>query len=175
MPQKKVKEKKGTQIVWYVVVLGLVILISYSFYYFKITSTEDEGIVVCDEGKCFWASHLHAQINIVVCGEEVKLPLESGLLSATHTHKKLNQLHFHERLPVDPATEKVTDFAPLLLGNFFDYLDLRFTSECFGENCNGEVCGNIPGSLSMEVNGKPNTEFREYTWKEGDEIVIRFG
>ena len=162
------------KVIMYLAVIAVLILVGYSFYYFNLTSSESTGITVCEGNECFWAAHIHAELQVLVCGEELYLPLESGDLSATHIHKERNQLHFHERLPVDPETKEVTDFSPLRLGVFFEKTTIPFTPDCIGDHCNGDLCNGIPGTLTMTVDGQPNTEFQDYIWKEGDTIIIKF-
>src|SRR3989344_1773221 len=103
----------------YAAAIIILALVGYSYYYFSQTASAAEGIVVCDSGQCFWAAHIHAELEVEICGEGIALGLEQGDLGKTHTHKEKGLLHFHERLPVDPATRQITDYSALQLGNFF--------------------------------------------------------
>lgn len=166
--------KKKLNMIPYVIAIAIIVLIAYSYVYFKQTTTEEESITVCDADQCFWAAHIHGNLDIDVCGENIDLGLEKGELDKTHTHKERGRLHFHERLPVDPETMEITDFGPLRLGNSLENMGIRFTDECIADKCNGDPCDGEPGGITMTVNGEPNTELNEYVWKEGDTIKIEF-
>jgi len=159
---------------FYAAAILILALVGYSYYYFSQTASAASGIIVCDAGQCFWAAHIHAELSVMACGEEIVFGLEKGDLGKTHTHKERGVLHFHERLPVDPETKKITDYSALYLGEFFEAIGMRLTPECIGERCNGDLCDGIPGGLSMTVNGQPNSEFGSYAWQEGDIIRIIF-
>ncbi|MBI4149530.1 hypothetical protein HY491_03720 [Candidatus Woesearchaeota archaeon] len=168
------KKKLTATKLFYAAAIAILLLIGYSYYYFTLTASAEEGIMVCESGQCFWAAHIHSQLRVEICGEEVDMGLEEGELAETHTHKERGQLHFHERLPVDPETKQVTDFSPLQLSVFFEGMGMQLTSECIGEWCNGDLCTGVPGRLSMTVNEVPSTSFGGYTWQDGDVIDITF-
>ena len=163
------KKRHWHKIILNVVVIAAIVLIGFSLYYFTTIASEEEGITVCEAGQCFWAAHIHTELRVNICGKDIELGLEKGALEATHTHKEKNRLHFHERLPVDPATREITDFTPLQLDTFLEAINLPLTPGCIGDTCN---CNGEPGQLSMTINGKTNTEFDKYIWKEGDIIEI---
>ncbi len=173
---KRVKRKLNWLWVWLALLLALGI--AYSVLVFFAEEAE-HGIVVCEtQQNCVIAMHIHATFDVQVCGEEKSFGLETGELSATHTHKDGagNYVHFHERLPYDPATETLLDTAPLLVSNIFESIGERFTPECLYGYCNGQMGpgGEKTGRVTMQVNGLENTQFQEYIWKDGDVIRIAF-
>jgi len=148
--------KKGsiTSKMGYSIAIILLLFIGYSYYVFTLTASEEEGITVCAKDECFWAAHIHADLFINICGENIDLGLEKGPLDSVHTHKEKNRLHFHERLTVDPETREVSDYGPLRLESFLNELDL--SGDC--------------GELTMTVNDNL-TEMANFAYKEG--VVIR--
>ncbi|MBI4150133.1 hypothetical protein HY488_01885 [Candidatus Woesearchaeota archaeon] len=173
---KKFKQKSNWVWLWVsvLVTLGL----GYSVLVFFAEGAE-KGIVVCETPEnCVIAMHIHATFDVEVCGEEKTFGLETGELSATHTHKEGagNSVHFHERLPYDSKTETILDTTPLRVGNIFESLAVPFTSECLYDHCNGQTCSGKtePGRVRMSVNDAENAQFQEYVWKDGDMIKITF-
>ena len=173
--KKKLKVKKQVlKSLFNVVFIGIIALIGFSYYYYDAVASETIGITICEAGECFWAAHIHSYLDLQVCGESKELGLEVGHLEAVHTHKERNKLHFHERLPVDPETMEVSDYSLLTLGSFFENVGVTFSSECFFDKCNGDLCNGVTGSVSMTVNGVDNSEFESYVWSDDDQIIIKF-
>ncbi len=170
-------DKKRKLLVWSGYLVALIILgyVGYSVYYYLSTAEKIEEYDVCVDGKCIKTYHIHADVKITLCGENVMLPLEHGPLEGPHTHKERNYMHFHERLPYDPDSGRILDTTPLELGTFMNEFDIRFNERCIGRYCNGDKCpdGN-PGTVRMFVNEIPSTEFESYVWKDDDEILITF-
>ncbi len=177
MARKDIWKKKRSPWLWigYAVVVIILGYIAYSVYYYLSTAEKVEEFEVCYADKCIKTFHIHADISIELCGKKVSLPLEHGPLEGPHTHKERNKLHFHERLPYDPATGRIMETKPLQLGTFMNEFDIRFNDNCIGEYCNGMEClPGSPGNVRMFVNEQPNTEFNQYVWKDGDKIKITF-
>lgn len=173
---KKRKSAPIVKILLTIVVLAIIGFFAYSVNTYLSESAEQHGIVVCDSDgvTCKISLHIHAQTYPSVCGEKLRLPLETGPLDRQHTHKERNYIHFHDAIAYDIQNQKIIDTDRLLLGEFFDNLGTRFTSDCLGDKCNGDLCSGVPGKLTMTVNNVPNTEFRNYVWSDGDEITITF-
>ncbi|MBI1969159.1 hypothetical protein HYS48_00565 [Candidatus Woesearchaeota archaeon] len=173
--KKSSKEKIKGSIIW-VVSLAVVLVLAYSVYYVKITGAEKEGLIVCEGEQCFWAAHIHAEMEVTVCGENIRFEKEEGNLGEAHTHKEEALIHWHDKVPIDPNTKEILDKKPLMLGAFFEQMEYPFDHGCIGEYCNGDACpeGNI-GTLQMWVNGIENDEFEQFVWKDGDQIKIIFG
>lgn len=177
------KKKKEFVFSWkvflFLVVLGVFLgFLAYSVFVYNKSEAESEGVTVCNPqtGICDAAFHWHAQLDIEVCGKEVFMPLEEDDLSEAHTHKERNRIHWHDTVPYDKNTGTILDTGEFKLGAFFDEMKYRFEPNCIGEKCNGfDVCGDgRENSLKMFVNGEQNFEFRDYVWKDGDEIKIVF-
>ncbi len=169
------KKRRVLPILGYSVALVVVVVLGYYGYVFSRSEAEIEGITVCESADvCYRTVHVHADVIIDVCGEQMRLPLEKGPLDGPHTHKERNKIHFHSKLRIDPRTEAFLETEPLRLGRFMDVMNVRFNKECFGESCNGMTCNGQPGELSMQVNGLDDTEFDQYVWKDGDQIVMQF-
>jgi len=163
------------------VILALIVLMGYSYYYFNTTASETTGIVVCEAGECFWAAHIHSLLYIDICGEQIDIGLEEGLLEGTHTHKEKNKLHFHERLTVDPETREVTDFTPLEIETVLNDFGIETSDGCIAGKCIGDMCNGNLGRWrfsfkgSTKVLNNEEVEFwQDYTWKEKDIITISF-
>jgi len=161
-----------TLAIFFAVILGLLFSV-FTFY----SEGGESGIVVCKTPEeCTIAMHVHADIAVHLCGEDVSFPLETGLLSMAHTHKERNLIHWHDVEPVDPATEAMMDPSELTLKAFFEQMEMRFADGCIGDYCNGDACpGGAAGAIKMSVNGVPSEEYENYVWKDGDEIEIEFG
>jgi len=173
------KRKTGSPILK--ILTGIIILAAVGYLIYAGASyagseTEQSGVVVCDADgvTCKISLHIHAQTYPSVCGERLRFPLETGALDRQHTHKERNYIHFHDAILYDINAQEIIETDRLKLGEFLDNMGVRFTSECLGDKCNGDLCGDTPGKLTMTVNGVPNTEFRDYVWKDGDEITITF-
>ena len=177
MARKDIWKKKRSPWIWAGYAVAIIVLgyIAYSVYYYLSTAEKVEEFEVCYADKCIKTFHVHADIKIELCGKKIMLPLEHGPLEGPHTHKERNYMHFHERLPYDPATGQLLETTPLQLGTFMNEFDIRFNDHCIGEYCNGMECmPGTPGNVRMFVNEQPNTEFDQYIWKDGDDIVITF-
>ena len=159
----------------YILIIIIILGLSYSVFVYLKTGIREEGIVVCEAGKCFLApGDIHVQIEIDVCGEQLNLPLDTGPTDGLNTHKERNLIHFEGTLEIDPLSKEIIDKTPLLLKTFFAVVEMRFTKECIADTCNNDVCNGKPGALKMWVNGEANNEFQSYGWKDDDSILIKF-
>ncbi|MBI2565179.1 hypothetical protein HYV79_04310 [Candidatus Woesearchaeota archaeon] len=168
---KTEKWKKPLTTILIAVVLSFLV---YSVLYYKWTGAETEGIFFCNEKGCFWAAHIHASINIKICGEDYDFLLETGDLAGPHTHKERGKIHFHDKIPVDEK-RNLLDTTPLTIKTFTKTTGLQFNSTCLGNYCNGDLCPDESiGKVSMNVNGNEELKYENYVWKEGDIIEIKF-
>lgn len=148
--------------------------LTYAIYVYY-TEGVQNGVVICETGgACFRTMHVHADVEIEICGEQIKLPLEKGSLDGPHTHKERNKIHFEGKPAIDTVSKQLLDISPLKLGTFMQVMGVRFDVQCLDNKCNGDLCDGKPGMVGMFVNGKENKEFQNYVWKDGDQIVIRF-
>lgn len=139
----------------------------YSYRRFKESGFEEEGFVVCNkEDVCEKSVHIHATLNVSICGENKNLPKETGRLNRVHTHKEQNLLHFHERLRVSPQTQELINPEPLTIkAAIREILKIELPDQC----PDGK-----PGKLKLTVNGEPQGKIPDYVWKDGDKIELTF-
>ena len=119
-----VKKKKniGNIIILIVIIIIIAILIYSVVSFKKSVGEKGENFVICDkENNCLIAMHIHTEVDIKVCGKEIKIPLEAGDKTGTHTHKERNLLHFEERLKYDNKTQTIIETEPITLKNFFNH------------------------------------------------------
>jgi len=170
MHSKKIKRTAALALI-----LLAVIGLSYSVYIVYTSGAAQRGVFVCiSESECYWSAHIHAEVDVNICGEEYRFPVEKGPLNGPHTHEEKNLIHFHERLRIDPVTKEILDTKPLTLGSFFDNMEVSFDNDRVLNKINGDLCNGQPGTVKMFVNGKPSSDFRDYVWKDGDKIIIVF-
>jgi|LNFM01.1.fsa_nt_gb hypothetical protein len=100
--------------------------------------------------------HAHPQLEIYVKGEKMTIPQNIGLSGAahqpTHTHDDVPIIHLEY-----PARVTKDDTR---LGKFFTVWGKDFRE--FGQ------------TVTMTVNGEPNTELENYQMKDGDKIELRY-
>ena len=172
------KRKRIVSIIIYSLIVLIIIGLAYSVYFYKASVEESgENFVVCQsEDNCIVALHVHAELNINICGKELDLPLEAGDKAGTHTHKERNLLHFEEKLKYDNKTSSILETEPIKLKSFFQYkgVNIKFSRECIANNCNGDLCNSKSGKLKFSVNGVENEEFENYVWRDKDRILIVF-
>src|SRR3989344_7868594 len=161
------KGSKAVKVIAYIIIIFIAAFLVYSYFAYKHSLGEGENFIVCDNtNNCIVALHMHSEVEIKVCSEEIKLPLEAGDKTATHTHKERNLLHFEERLRYDNATQTILETEPITLKTFFNYQDVNiiFNSTCIADKCNGDLCNGNLGTLKFSVNEMPNNEFESYVW-----------
>ena len=171
--KKKAKLKTGIVLtVDILVILG----IGYSLYVTLKSGAASRGVVVCpQEGRCFWQAHIHAYIPIMMCGEDIRLPIEKGSLQGPHTHEEKNVVHWHDRLPYDNQQKNIFQAKPLTLGVFFDELGIPFANDALFDRKNGDECpdGTL-ASWKMFVNGKQSQVLRDHVWTDRQVIALVF-
>jgi len=174
------KKPKISKIITYWIALGILLGLGYSAVYYLESGVIERGLIICENTndntkECSLAIHIHADMDGSICGEVLKLPLQKGdPLTEPHTHTERNKIHWEGKLKVDKNTKEVIDKTPLKIGTFMDVMGVRFNDKCLGDKCNGDPCNDKVGKLVMLVNGMPNTEYREYVWKDGDRFILKF-
>lgn len=154
------------------IVIIVVILVFGSFYLLFRNSSSNRNISGIPQQPIHW----HPKLKIIINGEGQPIPTGIGIdigkstdyeisgmrMSPTHTHESDGTIHLENNRPWQkPET--------LALGYFFKIWDKKFNSSCIFEYCNNEN-----GTLTMNVNGKPNYEFENYVMHDKDEIVIEY-
>lgn len=173
MPRKKTSKKRvAKNYLWLKLAVGIGLLIAvavgiYSVNAFLNSEQEEEGFFVCDsENKiCELSQHIHSDIKVVVCNKEITFPKEEGDLSEPHTHKEEAVIHWHDRMRVDPITREPLDPTPLKLLSFLQQMKYDFPKTC---------PNNSFPTLSITVNGEKIFEKLDYTWKDGDDIIVEY-
>lgn len=183
--------KRGRASVFLAIILLLVAGLVYSVYDVYSTGAAEGGVVVCTSeqtpeasgGACYWSAHIHAEVNIELCGDaSYRFPVEKGRLDGPHTHEERNLIHFHEKLRIDTSTKEILDTKLLTLGAFFDAMEVFFDSDKILDKTNGNFCNGNLSTIKMFVSkdwnrnnlGKPVASFRDYVWENGDVITIIF-
>ncbi|MBI2079630.1 hypothetical protein HYT84_02605 [Candidatus Micrarchaeota archaeon] len=159
------------------VLIIVVVVLVYAAMEFQRTEQEKKGILVCNEAgsKCTISYHWHAILDAYICGEKLHFPLETGDVSLSpHTHKDSDKMHIHITSEVNPKTREILNKEALKIKEFFRQTKIHFNNSCINGKCNGDLCGGKTGTVKMIVNEKPNYEFENYVWKEGDKILIEF-
>ena len=122
--------------------------------------------------------HWHADVEVMICGEEVELEESHSFLS---DKVGTSEMHHHGdmRIHVEGVVNSREDAT---VGAFFDALNQDFTSTSILEHKNGDVCPGTgkPGQVKMFINDIENFEFRDHEiahWTDvppGDKIKIVF-
>lgn len=109
--------------------------------------------------------HWHPNLAITIKGEKRAIPANIGTTGAhtnnIHTHDDSGTLHMEL---LGRVTKEKTK-----LKNFFTEWGKTFSPTCILDSCNGP-----DGTVTMTVNGQPNTEFGDFEMHDGDKIEIRF-
>jgi len=156
--------KEVKLIIWSAVILAIVALLSYSVYFYYVSDAES-GIISCnDEGECNIAMHIHADLDVEVCGKKINFPLEKGDLSGQHTHKERNLMHWHNITAVSPETYEILNPKEFYVQEFLNQMEFEFP-----EDCNGK-----PAELQVFVNNMKREELLEYPWKDDDKVKVIF-
>lgn len=176
MPKKKKKSAKTPQkkrrnpLLFIVSGILLTFLIGFGVYSvvtYQNSSQEAEGFLTCNANKtkCELSQHIHADIKMTVCGEEITFPKEKGNINLQHTHKENNKLHWHARIKVDPQTQEPLDTTPMQLKAFLEQMDYTLPASC---------PNNANPVLSVEINATPTEKLLEYVWSDGDIITVEY-
>lgn len=138
----------------------------------EIQKLENSGELVSQGG-----IHWHPKLTILIKGQKQTIPANIGIgmqyagyprydammkMTDMHTHDDTGVLHWE--VMEGPVTKE-----DVRLGSFFAVWGKKFDGSCILDYCNGPE-----GSVTMSVNGEPNTEFQNYLVKDGDKIEIRY-
>ena len=166
----KAKEKKSRfssmlKIGALVAVLALGGFLWYSVSTYQSSDEEQTGFLVCNKENtvCENSQHIHADIDVQVCGEEVEFGKEKGRTDKQHTHKEENKIHWHARMKVDPVTHKPLDPTVIALASFFEQMEYTFPTSC---------PTNPSPKMSVTINEKPAPDGLNSFWVDGDKIKV---
>jgi len=99
--------------------------------------------------------HWHANFAVSICGEEQQIRCGSNLCGIMLTHHHNDNI-IHTEGQVIMEKEEVS------LGKFFDRIGIPFTETQLMDKKNGDLCDGKPGKVKLVVDGKENTELRNY-------------
>jgi hypothetical protein len=165
--KKKVLHKRNFPLVILIGVLLLVLFgfLGYSVLTFQNSEYEQQGFITCnnEKTKCEESKHIHADIDVSLCGEHIQFAKESGNTDKQHTHKERNKIHWHARIPIDSQSQRYIDDSPRRLKEFFKQLSVEIPT----------TCPNNPNpTMTMTVNDIEQSEQLNYVWQDGDFIKI---
>lgn len=154
-------------------IIGMCLLISMfaifgAFaYIYKTSDEKQEGFFVCDtEDKiCELSQHIHADIDMRICGQDITFSKEKGHTDRQHTHKERNKIHWHSRIQVDSKTREPLDATPLTIASFLEEMDYTLPASC--------TYNNNP-KLTVQVNDALVEKGLKYVWKDGDGINVAY-
>lgn len=166
MPKKKQSARKN--IIRYIVPLIVLVLIgfgAYSVYKFQHSEENITGFFTCNEDKtvCEQLQHLHADIELNICGKEIIFPKEKGRTDRAHTHKETNKIHWESSLKVDPKTRVPLDPSPLKISAFLEQMEFVLPQAC---------PKNQKPELKVKVNSQDMPSKFDYVWQDGDIIKV---
>jgi len=90
-------------------------------------------------------AHCHYEVRINICGEEKMLPKDIGTLERFHTHETSNEIHLHQKQPVENL-----DF--VMLKNLFSDLGLEITQTSIQDPETGLTYHNGAQCLNSKTN-----------------------
>lgn len=137
----------------------------YSVSQFQHSEENITGFFTCNDEKtvCEQLQHLHADIEMDVCGKEIIFPKEKGRTDRAHTHKETNKIHWESSLKVDPKTLIPLDSSPFKISSFLEQMQYSFPKSC---------PTNPNPILMVTVNDQDMPSKLDYIWQDGDIIKI---
>lgn len=179
---KRGKEKFSKRALY--VALGVVILIAVGYGAFSLGGAPQSNGEFDLMGIPDSFVHWHADIDIILCGQEQRLPeaLPGSLIGppSLHTHDRQENLRSMPRSDGNGVihNEAVIPSQPgeQTLGRFLDHMNIQFSGTQIMNRKNGDLCPNgNPGTVTLLINGQPNSQWRNYIPRDGDTILIDFG
>ncbi len=108
------------------------------------------------------SEHYHPELFIYDHGKPVEIPSNIGIsptcMRPLHTHDNSGTIHVETPIHHD-----------FTVGDFFSNWGKPFSKDQLLDFKNGNG-----GTITMMVNGQPNTQFESYIMKDGDKIELRF-
>lgn len=113
--------------------------------------------------------HWHAKIHVFICGKEREFP---GGSAAQHVGTNLIHHHGDQTIHIEGVIPRKED---VMLGEFFDAINVPFSSEEIFDSKNGNGCNDgKENKVHLFVNEKENTEFRDALIHDKDTFEIRY-
>jgi len=139
-----------------IVSIAVIVLVILGFVFLKSKEPKrSETPIENDEIVSENGIHWHPELRIFVNHEEIKIPENIGLgqvHNPIHTHDDLPMIHFE--------FEGLVRESDITLEKFFKVWKKDFME--FGP------------TVTMTVNGQPNTELQNYIMKDGDKIELHY-
>ncbi len=154
--------------------LALVGFFAYSIIEYQRIGIAEEGIVTCENGKCFWSAHIHVYSPIQICGEKYVFSKFKGPLNNSHTHGDENVIHWHNKISFDPEKKQFLESSPFALNLIFKNHELPITDESLIGKKDGDICRGFAGTWKVFVNGALRSDWRNYEWQDRDIIIFVF-
>lgn len=167
MPKNK---KKPSNIFKPLIFIAVILAIAFGIYSVKQFQSSEEniaGFFTCNEEGtvCEQLQHIHADIEISVCGKEIAFPKEKGRTDRAHTHKEVNKIHWESSLQVNPKTRIPLDPSPLTIKAFLEQMEFAFPKTC---------PENPKPKLNVSVNGESTPLGLGHIWQDDDMIKIEY-
>ncbi len=116
----------------------------------------------CVEHSVGLSMHIHPELEIYINNEKVKIPANIGIdptcMKAIHTHDDTGKIHLEY--------PEAYDFK---LGDFF-----TVWGKPFSKNQILDKTADSTHTVTMTVDGQPNSEFENLIMKDEQKIVIRY-
>lgn len=164
---KKKNKSLITPLLIFITIL-IISFLSYSAITYQNSQQEQEGFFTCNKDAtiCELSQHVHADIEMNVCTEEIVFPKEKGDITKQHTHKEKNKIHWqHGSMRVDPITRKPLDKTFLTISAFLEQMEHNFPNSCPNNNS---------PKLEVSVNGQIIKDGLNYVWKDADVISVGY-
>lgn len=146
------RAKHSRSIIWAIIIV-IVAVLAVAIRYGPNLS---EGIITCEGDECVQAGHFHTEVALKICGAPYKFPAEGGVLSNQHTHKESSRIHWHSSIPLGDSGQVFT------LERMVSDFAINLPTQCNGS----------PTTTTVVVNGQSRPEGLQYSWGDGDSIVI---
>ncbi|TAL49222.1 hypothetical protein EPN83_01640 [Patescibacteria group bacterium] len=132
-----------------ILIVVVILLLAGGVFWSRSLQKNDPGVIA--RGGIHW----HPGLKILVKGEKVEIPENTGL-GAVHS-----PIHTHDDLPlIHLEFDGLVRQDDIKLGQFFKVWGKDIHS--FGEN------------VKMTVNGKENSEYENYVMHDGDKIELHY-
>lgn len=155
------KEKRNIKIIKYsLIAVPILIFIFFIFYLVRSPATESYT-----KGEVHW----HASLTVSTCGQIKNMPKPFG----SEHHLGLPLLHTHDDglIHIEGKVWKKED---IMLGKYFEVLNLNFKDKELFEYKNGDNCNDKEGKVKLYVNGKENSELTKYVIQDKDKLEVKF-
>ncbi len=115
--------------------------------------------------------HWHASLQVFTCGNYREMPKPVGADDA-HLGQPLLHTHKDGLIHIEGRVYRKGDIA---LGKYMDNIGVKFDSDKILDYVNGDGCKDgKENTVNMKVNGKENSELRDYVIQDGDKIEVRY-